>query len=180
MQIDADNLAGDRSQSGEQREETMSDLSLVAYCGVYCGLCAQCCRIPLRARNLQQAMRLEGYESWGGELPGFNEFWSFLGDLAESESRCSCRGGKCGPPFCQIRKCASARSVEVCVFCGDYPCAHIRMVAERYPTLLPDGQRMKSIGIEAWIAEQEERRKTGFAYADVRYQLEKPKEPGKK
>ena len=43
-------------------------------------------------------------------------------------------------------------------------------LARRYPTLLADGQRMNKIGIEDWIQEQEERRRSGFAYADVRCQ----------
>jgi len=29
---------------------------------------------------------------------------------------------------------------------------------------------MRAIGLESWIAEQEERRKTGFAYCDIRCQ----------
>jgi hypothetical protein len=37
-------------------------------------------------------------------------------------------------------------------------------------TLVADANRMKEIGIDAWIAEKEERRKTGFAYVDVRCQ----------
>jgi kynurenine formamidase len=32
-----------------------------------------------------------------------------------------------------------------------------------------DGKRLKEIGIEAWVAEQQERAKTGFAYCDIRY-----------
>ena len=41
-------------------------------------------------------------------------------------------------------------------------------IAEGYPTLLADGQRIKKIGLEAWVQEQEERAKTGFAYVDIR------------
>jgi len=147
-----------------------SQLRLVTYCGLYCGLCAQCCRIPQQARSLQDTMRREGYEYWGKEISGFEQFWKFLGGLADSESRCSCRSGGCGPSFCAIRKCARARGVEVCVFCDEYPCQHIQGLAKRYPNLLADGQRMKNVGIDAWIKEQEERRRSGFAYADIRRQ----------
>lgn len=35
-------------------------------------------------------------------------------------------------------------------------------------TLIPDGRRMQRIGVEAWVAEQEERTRTGFCYADIR------------
>jgi hypothetical protein len=35
--------------------------------------------------------------------------------------------------------------------------------------MLADAQRMKEKGIDTWVEEQEERRKTGFTYADIRY-----------
>lgn len=146
----------------------MSDLRLVAYCGLYCGLCAQCSRIPQRTKSLREAMQKEGYEHWGQEIPGFKEFWKFLEGLADSEAKRSCRDGTCGPSFCGIRKCAREKGVDVCVFCEEYPCERILGLAKGYPTLLADGERMQKIGIEAWIDEQAERRKTGFAYVDIR------------
>ena len=146
----------------------MPDLAQVTYCGLYCGLCAQRNRIPQRAGALREAMHKEAWDHWGQEIPRFREFWSFLNDLAESESRCSCRGGACGPPFCGIRKCAPQKGVDVCPFCDDYPCDRILGLAKGYVTMLADGKRMKEIGLEAWIQEQEERRKTGFSYVDIR------------
>jgi hypothetical protein len=113
-------------------------------------------------------MRKQGYENWGNELQHFKEFWSFLNDLAASEARCSCRAGKCGPPFCAIRKCAPKKGVDACPLCNEYPCPKILGIARGYVTMLADGQRMKDIGIGTWIQEQEERRKTGFAYTDIR------------
>ncbi len=35
--------------------------------------------------------------------------------------------------------------------------------------LIADGLRQREIGLEAWIEEQDERCKTGFAYADIRH-----------
>ena len=155
----------------------MADLQLVTYCGLYCGLCAQKNRIPKRAGALKDAMQKEGYEHWGEFVPGFKEFWPFLGRLAESESTGTCRDGKCGPPFCGIRKCAHKRGVEVCSFCEDWPCEKVQGIAKGYPTLLADGKRMREIGIDAWIKEQEERAKTGFSYVDIRsYPYEVPEE----
>ncbi len=146
----------------------MADLDQVAYCGLYCGLCAQRNRIPKRAEALRESMCKEAWDRWGHDIPNFKEFWSFLNDLAESESRCRCRGGECGPPFCAIRKCARQKSVDVCPFCDDYPCDRIQGLAKGYVTMLADGERMKRLGIGAWIEEQEARRKTGFAYVDTR------------
>jgi Protein of unknown function (DUF3795) len=146
----------------------MSNLRMVTYCGLYCGLCAQKNRIPRKARDLQEAMKKEGYEYWGSEVPGFNDFWKFLGGLMESESRCSCREKTCGPPFCGIRKCAAKKGIDVCTNCNEYPCDRILALSKAYPTLLADGKRMKDVGIEQWINEQEVRAKTGFAYVDIR------------
>jgi len=148
----------------------MTDLSQVTYCGLYCGLCAQRGRIPDQADALRGTMRKEGWDQWGGHKPGFDGFWSFLNDLADSASRCTCRDGQCGPPFCGIRKCAQKRAIDVCAFCDEYPCHRIQGLAKGYVTLVADGRRMKEIGLDAWIAEQEQRRATGFAYADIRCQ----------
>jgi len=113
-------------------------------------------------------MATEGYEFWGKELPGFDGFWSFLTRLCDPDKACpGCRQDG-GPPFCTIRKCARGRGIDVCVFCSEYPCKRILGVAKGYPTLISDGARMRDIGIEAWVQEQETRAKTGFAYADIR------------
>jgi len=147
----------------------VDNLKLVTYCGLYCGLCAARGRIPRQASALKETMAKEGYESWGKEvLPGFEGFWKFLGDLCEPEKNCpGCRQGG-GPPFCSIRKCAREREVDVCVFCEEFPCKRVLEIARGYPTLVADGERMKEVGIEAWIREQEERGRAGFAYADIR------------
>ena len=146
----------------------MTDLSQVTYCGLYCGLCVTRNRMPRQAGELRETMRKEGWESWGQQVPGFNEFWSFLNGIADGEENCSCRGGTCGPSFCSIRTCAPEKGVEVCPFCDEYPCYRIEGLAKGYVNLIADGYRMRLIGPDAWIAEQEQRRRTGFAYTDIR------------
>jgi hypothetical protein len=146
----------------------MVNLEQVTYCGLYCGLCSARNRIPRQAEALRESMRKEGWDVWGKEQEGFEQFWTYLNGLVESEENCSCRAGKCGPPFCSIRKCASEKGVDACPFCDEYPCYRILGLAEGYVGILADGKRMKEKGLESWIAEQEERRKTGFAYTDIR------------
>jgi hypothetical protein len=153
----------------------MADLRLVTYCGLYCGLCSNKNRIPRKAQELQDTMRKEGYERWAQEIPGFKPFWEFLSGLAKGGPGGTCREGTCGAPFCAIRKCARGKKIDICVECAEYPCKKIAGVAKGYPTLLADGKRMKEIGVEAWIKEQEERAGTGFAYVDIRcYPYEVP------
>jgi hypothetical protein len=155
----------------------MHRLKLVTYCGLYCALCAQRGRIPSQAQALRESMVKEGYEFWGKEIPEFNEFWGFLTNLSQPDTSCpGCRQGG-GPPFCTIRKCAREKGLEICVECDEYPCRRIHAIAEGYPTLLSEGKRIQKIGIDAWIKEQEERVKTGFAYVDIRcYPYEVPKD----
>jgi hypothetical protein len=153
----------------------MTDLKRVGYCGAYCGLCLNGGRIPQRAGELKDLLSVAAVGEWGPELPDFDGFWRFLGDLAESASRASCREGTCGLDVCAIRTCASAKGVDACPFCDDYPCERIRVLAKRYVTLLGDGQRMREVGIDRWIEEQKARQGRGFAYADLRSEpLESP------
>lgn len=153
----------------KRRKKTKKDrLRLVAYCGLYCGLCSSRNRIPAQARALKETMHKEGWEYWGGEIPGFKGFWPFLARLAEPDGSCpGCRADG-GPPFCGIRKCARKRKVGICVECPDWPCHRIDGLAQGYVTLIADGLRLKRIGLDKWLKEQEERRKTGFCYVDIR------------
>jgi len=113
-------------------------------------------------------MTKAGYEHWGKEIPGFTDFWKFLNKLCDPDKSCpGCRQGG-GPPFCSIRKCARERELDLCVFCEEYPCRRIHAIAEGYPLLLAEARRIKKIGLDAWIREQEERVETGFAYVDIR------------
>lgn len=146
----------------------MSELRLVTYCGLYCGLCSARSRICKQAQALRASLLREGYDAWGQDLPNYKEFRAFLDLLSDPDRSCpGCRAGG-GPPFCGIRKCAKARGVDTCPQCNDYPCHRISALGAGYPTLIVDGRRLVKIGICAWIAEQEERTRTGFCYADIR------------
>jgi hypothetical protein len=135
--------------------------TLVAYCGIYCGLCDRRTRVPDRAAALKAAMEKAEYDA-----P--EEFQQHLAGLAEvSDDKC-CRTGKCGAPFCAVRKCAKAKGVEICTDCDEYPCDRMKLFGECEPLLLADGQRILKYGLDKWIEEQEKRRGDGFCYADIR------------
>lgn len=55
------------------------NLEEVAYCGLYCGLCASRRRIPQQAATLQETLRKEGYDRGYFDIPGLREvlttFW---------------------------------------------------------------------------------------------------------
>ena len=66
--------------------------------------------------------------------------------------------------------------MDVCMYCEEYPCQKFDLLAKRYPTLLGEGQKLKEIGIEAWIEAQEERCSRGYCFADSRYDIEPEQE----
>ncbi|MCR4402640.1 MAG: DUF3795 domain-containing protein [Firmicutes bacterium] len=146
------------------------NLEEVAYCGLYCGLCASRRRIPKQAATLRESLRKEGYDRGYFDVPGldkvFAAFWEGLGLLVDVPCP-GCRAGA-GFPDCSVRACAQEREVLACPFCSDFPCDRLAML-NRYPLLVADGERMRQLGLETWVAEQEARAAAGFAYADVRY-----------
>lgn len=147
----------------------MAELNLVTYCGLYCGLCSSRNKVPRQAAALLETMKKEGAEYWGGEIfPGFAEFWKLLERLTDPEKVCpGCKQGG-GPAFCGIRKCARERKISTCPLCDDFPCDKIDMIAKGYVTIIPDGERIRKIGLDTWIQEQEKRSRTGFCYCDIR------------
>jgi len=146
------------------------NLEEVTYCGLYCGLCASRRRIPQQAATLRETLCKEGYDRGYFDIPGleagFAAFWEGLNRLADAPCP-GCRAGG-GNPGCAIRACAQERGVTACPLCADYPCRRLE-VLRNYPLLLADGHRLQQVGLEQWIAEQEARAATGFAYADVRF-----------
>ena len=142
----------------------------VSLCGLYCGLCASRRRIPAQAAQLRLTLIKEGYDRGYFDIPGLEEkfpaFWDGLNILAGMPCA-GCRSGG-GNPDCPIRDCALERQIVTCPECRRFPCEKLDVLA-RYPLYHADAGRLRSIGLEAWAAEQEERSRAGFCYADVRY-----------
>jgi hypothetical protein len=155
----------------------MDNLREVALCGLYCGLCTGRRRIPHQAAALREMLRKEGYDRGYFDIPGlatvFTAFWEGLNCLADTPCP-GCRAGG-GCPGCPVRACAQERDVTACPLCADFPCQRLEML-QHYPLLLPDGLRLRQIGLERWIAMQETRAATGFAHTDVRYTQEETKD----
>jgi len=113
--------------------------------------------IPQAAVQLHEIMQESGWEYYGDQLyPEFQAFWKVLTDLKQmDETSPLCKGG-CGDPDCAIRICAKERGLEVCALCEDFPCQLLVDFQRRYPFLIENGNRIKEIGIEAWLREQDD------------------------
>ncbi len=133
-----------------------NQLEFVTYCGLHCDLCAERARIPRQAAALQESMSEEGWPYRGHSIPGFTQFWEFLERLHAKGGCPGCRAGG-GYPECQIRVCAQERELALCSQCPDFPCYHIQALGARYPTLIADNQRLRALGLEQWLSEQDER-----------------------
>lgn len=151
----------------------MTDLKYAAYCGLYCKHCTTLARIPQQAQTLYNTLKREGYEYLGAyENPQFNDFWKYLEHLTKLKNECPlCRGG-CGNPGCKIRICAREKDKEICVYCDDYPCELFKNLTRKYPALLGDGKKLKELGIDAWLEEQEKRCERGYSFFEGRYDIE--------
>jgi hypothetical protein len=148
----------------------MTDDDLITYCGLYCGICAERCVLPQRARELLDLIREEGYDQYYEFVPGLKEHYpSFVKVLEDlSTMDCRCRNRRGGPPNCEIRNCADERGVFVCMDCQDFPCERWKAIARFYPLLASDAQRYREIGKERWLEEQKARGRKNFYYGMVR------------
>lgn len=153
--------AGEVASGDSPREADFDKKQLVTYCGLYCGLCDKHTTIPRHAAALIESMKK-------GEQKAPDEVWNALKEMAEPPSDMCCRSGKCGAPWCAVRKCVKEKGLTVCPECDEYPCERIKLFGESEPLLLADGKRIIKYGLDKWIEEQEERRADGFCYASVR------------
>ena len=140
----------------------------VSYCGLYCKLCSFIALIPKQAKALMETMRKGGWEYFGEyEFPEFKDFWKLLEKLSEFDKTVSGCRDSCGPPDCEIRRCAREHGVITCAFCPDFPCDLIREMDKKYPIIIKNLERQKEIGLEKWIEEQEKLAQAGHSYQEI-------------
>ena len=96
------------------------------------------------------------WEYFGKEVyPEFDEFWKVLQNISQMDKTCpGCYGG-CGDPDCAIRKCAEERKLKLCADCKDFPCQKLTDFTRRYPFILENNLRIREIGLEKWLLEQD-------------------------
>ncbi|MCK9332428.1 MAG: DUF3795 domain-containing protein [Candidatus Cloacimonetes bacterium] len=128
----------------------------LCYCGLYCKMCSLVNGLPQQAQQLFETMKEDGWESFGKyEYPDFEAFWKVLDFLKHKDKTCAlCQGG-CGDPSCEIRICAQNKHLAVCAFCDEFPCAKLESLFKAYPFIMENNKRIRDIGIEAWLIEQD-------------------------
>ena len=141
------------------------DKRYICYCGLYCENCAVKAKVAPASRILYEEMKKVGFEDIIHMIPGGDNFWPFLKDMAEGGVCISCQEGS-GNPGCDVRVCAQEKGVEMCALCDDYPCEKFSAYFEGYPVLKHDNALLREKGMDAWAKLQDERLARGFTYAD--------------
>ncbi|MCJ7422973.1 DUF3795 domain-containing protein [Candidatus Bathyarchaeota archaeon] len=132
-------------------------------CGVYCGQCPNGNgRVKMMAGELKRLVDTVRY-NWVKDVVksfDFDEFRKGLEWLSDSQCPSCLNGG--GAP-CENRKCASRKSLQSCLLCDDYlTCKNTEYQRDVYPFVVDNYNRVKQVGFEKHLEEEEERTKAGI------------------
>jgi hypothetical protein len=128
-------------------------------------------RIPNIAKELKRFIQAYRYGEWVGYVTKDFEFENFMRGLnwfANSSCVGCLQGG--GMPKCEVRNCCKEKGLKNCYFCENFlECEKLSYQKETY-RINENYDRIKRIGYEKWVKEQEEKLKEDF---DNIYYLEK-------
>lgn len=147
---------------------------LTCYCGLYCGACAiKNGQIRDTASSLQDMLNTYQYGEWVPMVAeyfpvvkGWREFEGVMGWLMTQDCP-ACLGGG-GNPDCAIRICAKEKGLAGCWACDDDPCDKVAAIDEGYTGAAKNRQRIREVGLDAWLAEQKALVESGFSYLSER------------
>ena len=132
-------------------------------CGVYCGQCPSGNgRVKIMAGELKRLVDTVRYD-WVKEMVKSFEFDQFRKGLEWfSGAQCpTCLKGGGAP--CENRKCAPRKGLQSCLLCNDYlTCKNTEYHRDIYPFVVDSYNRVKQVGLEKHLEEEEERAKAGI------------------
>jgi hypothetical protein len=131
-------------------------------CGVYCGQCPNGNgRVKMMAGELKRLVDTIRYD-WVRDVVksfSFDEFRKGLEWFADSQCPMCLNGG--GAP-CENRKCAPKKNLQNCLLCDDYlTCRNTEYQRDVYPFVVENYNRVKQVGFQKHLEEEEERTKAG-------------------
>jgi hypothetical protein len=133
-------------------------------CGVYCGQCPNGNgRVRVIAGELKRLVDTVRYDWMEHAIKSFKfkDFRKGLEWFASAQCPTCLKGG--GPPVCETRKCASSKELDSCLLCDDYlTCKHTQYHREWYPVVIDNYNRVKQVGFEKHLEEEEERARAGI------------------
>ena len=131
-------------------------------CGVYCGQCPSGNgRVKIIAGELKRLVDTVGYDWVESAVKSFKfkEFRRGLEWFAQAQCPMCLNGG--GAP-CENRKCAAEKRLDSCLLCDNYlTCGHTIYQRDRYPFVVENYERVKKVGLQKHLEEEEERARAG-------------------
>jgi hypothetical protein len=131
-------------------------------CGVYCGQCPNGNgRVRFTAGELKRLVDTVRY-GWVEDVVKSFSFIEFRKGL-EWFSQAQCRGCLAGDGApCENRSCASEKGLKSCLLCESYlKCPKTAYQREWYPFVTENYERVKRVGFETYLREEEERARAG-------------------
>jgi len=148
--------------------------NLVGYCGLYCGACGiYQGKIKQAVENLRNIIRAYGFDKFTSELtkwePAFQhytEFENVMDGFVKMFGECpGCVMGG-GPPDCAIRECCKQKAYTTCAECAETKsCEKLKQYGLRALERL---QKIKTLGIDKWVKEMQNKVAAGYCYLDER------------
>jgi len=134
-------------------------LTRLAPCGLDCSRCFAFSGGEIRrlAAGLKHALGNfdKSARRFAAFMPVFEEYPSFeavLAFLAQGDCE-GCRRGGCRYPDCGVMPCATAKGIDFCFQCAEFPCARTNFDADLERRWIRMNERMKEIGVEAYFDE---------------------------
>jgi len=131
-------------------------------CGVYCGQCPNGNgRVKIIAGELKRLVDTTRYD-WTRDVVKsfkFDEFRKGLEWFSDSQCPMCLNGG--GAP-CENKKCAPEKKLQSCLICSVYlTCKNTEYQRDVYPFVVDNYNRVKQVGFQKHLEEEEERTKAG-------------------
>jgi hypothetical protein len=131
-------------------------------CGVYCGQCPNGNgRVKMMAQELKRLVDTTRY-NWLDDVVksfSFNEFRKGLEWFSNAQCAMCLKGG--GAP-CENKKCAAKKKLQSCLLCDEYlTCKNTEYQREVYPFVTENYARVKQVGFQKHLEEEEERAEAG-------------------
>ncbi len=148
--------------------EERKPLDYLCYCGLYCKLCSAIAITPKLADSLKKSMQEDGWEHYGSYVyEEFKAFWEVLQKMSQVDKTSTLCRGDCGDPDCKIRICARSKQIDVCAFCDEFPCPVLEKFAGGYQVVLTNNYRIREVGLDKWLQEQEALVAKGLTHRDL-------------
>jgi hypothetical protein len=133
-------------------------------CGVYCGQCPNGNgRVKAIAGELKRLVDTVRYDWMDEAIKAFKfqEFRKGLEWFASAQCPMCLNSG--GAP-CGNRKCAQKKGFKSCLLCDEYmSCKNTEYHREWYPFVVDNYKRVKEVGFEKHLEEEEERSRAGVS-----------------